>query len=69
MVRLHGLPLRIVSDRDTEFTSLLSIALFKSLGPTLNISTLYHPQIDGQAERMNQIVEDLPRSYCFKEPK
>ena len=50
IVRLHGMPLSIVSDRDPKFTS------------QLNFSTAFHPQIDGQSERVIQILEDMLRA-------
>jgi transposase InsO family protein len=51
--KLHGLPLLIITDRDRIFTSLLWQDLFKSLNVKLKYSTAYHPQTDGQSERVN----------------
>ena len=64
IVRLHGIPVRIVSDRDPKFTSKFWMTMFQSLGTLLNLSSTYHPKTDGQTERVNQLIEDMLRSYC-----
>eukprot|EP00253_Pinus_taeda_P017231 PITA_17231 len=66
--RLHGLPKTIVSDRDVKFTSAFWKTLFAELGTQLNFSTAYHPQTDGQTERVNQMVEDMLRAYVMQQP-
>jgi hypothetical protein len=57
IVKLHGLPQSIVSDRDTIFISAFWRELFKLYKVNLLMSTAYHPQTDGQTERVNQCIE------------
>ncbi len=61
--RLHGMPKTIVCDRDPKFVSEFWTTLFSVLGTTLNISTAYHPQTDGQTERMNMQLEQVLRHF------
>ncbi|MCO5570945.1 hypothetical protein L7F22_024675 [Adiantum nelumboides] len=65
----HGLPLAIVSDRDGRFLSDMWQELFKLLGTQLRFSSAYHPQTDGQTERINQGIEDYIRSYVQADQK
>ncbi len=69
IVRLHGVPARIISDRDVKFTSKFWKAMFQSLGTLLNLSSSYHPETDGQTERVNQVIEDMLRAYCGQQPR
>ncbi|XP_077249182.1 uncharacterized protein LOC143888629 [Tasmannia lanceolata] len=62
IAKYHGVPSKNVSDRDTRFTSGFWKSLHTALGTNLSFSTAYHPQIDGQMERVNQILEDLLRA-------
>jgi hypothetical protein len=57
--RLHGIPKKVISDRDVKFTSSFWKALFAGLETQLNFSTSYHLETDGQTERTNQIIEDM----------
>jgi len=68
VVRLHGVPVSIISDRDPRFTSRLWSCIQRALGTRLNLSTTFHPQTDGQSERTIQILEDLLR-FCILEFK
>lgn len=71
IVKLHGLPHSIVSDRDKIFVSTFWKHLFKLYKVNLTLSTAYHPQTDGQTERINQCLEmylrysvqDSPRTW------
>lgn len=67
--KLHGLLAVIVSDRDRIFTNHLWQELFKSLGVKLRFSTSYHPQTDGQTERVNQFLEGYLKCMSFASPK
>jgi transposase InsO family protein len=62
IVRLHGIPKTIVSDRGTQFVIRFWEQLHESLETKLIHSSSYHPQTDGQTERVNQIVEDMLRT-------
>jgi len=62
VVRLHGVPESMVSDRDPRFTSQFWQSLQAALGTQLRMSSAYHPQTDGQFERTTQSLEDLLRS-------
>jgi ribosomal protein L21E len=59
----------IVSDRDGIFTSKIWQDIFSTYKVQLHISTAYHPESDGQTERVNQCLEQYLRSMAFKEPK
>nr|GFB47029.1 retrotransposable element Tf2 [Tanacetum cinerariifolium] len=59
IVRLHGTPSAIVSNRDPHFTSRFWKGLQKAWGTRLKFNTAFHPQIDGQTERTIQTLEDM----------
>ena len=62
IVRWHGIPLSIISDRGAQFTSHFWRSFQKSLGTQVKLSTAFHPQTDGQAERTIQTLEDMLRA-------
>jgi hypothetical protein len=62
---LHGVPKKIVSDRGTQFTLKFWERLHEALATQLRFSSSYHPQTDGQTERVNQILEDMLRAYAL----
>jgi hypothetical protein len=62
VIRLHGLPKSIVSDRDTKFIGHFWRTLWKKLGTNLMFSSAYHPQMDGKTEVVNRSLGDLLRS-------
>ena len=61
--KLHGLPRELVSDRDPRFTSKLWQALMNRLGVSTAMSSAYHPQTDGNTERVNRVLEDMLRHF------
>jgi hypothetical protein len=68
VVRLQRIPKTIVSDRDPKFTSNFWKGLFKGFEMNLNFSTVYHPEFDGQTERVNRVIEDILRMYVMDKP-
>jgi hypothetical protein len=66
IVSLHGVPKKIVSNRGSQFASHFWKQVHTSLGTKLNFSTAYHPQTDGQTERLNQILEDMLRACALQ---
>ena len=61
--RLHGLPRTIVSDRGPQFVAKFWQALCTILKIQAKLSTPYHPQTDGQTERLNAIIKQYLRTY------
>ena len=59
----HGLPLTITTDRGTQFTSEFWKSVCQCLHVTRKLSTAFHPQTDGQTERINAIMEQYLRAY------
>ncbi|GKB93762.1 reverse transcriptase domain-containing protein [Tanacetum coccineum] len=62
IVSWHGVPISIISDHDSHFTSKLWQSLQSALGTQLDMSTTYHPETDGQSERTIQTLEDMLRA-------
>lgn len=65
MVKLHGVPNKIMLDMDAKFISKFWKEFFAGLGTKLAFSTTYHLHIDGRNERVNMIVEDMLTMYMM----
>jgi transposase InsO family protein len=65
VIHLHGIPKKIILDTDSRFTSRFWTSLQSALGTQLNLSTAYHPETNGQTERVNQVMEDMLRMYVM----
>ncbi|GKV46147.1 hypothetical protein SLEP1_g53155 [Rubroshorea leprosula] len=68
IVRLHGVPVRIVSNKDWKFTARFWMALLEALGTELRMSATFHPETDGQSERAIQVLEDMLRDCALAMP-
>jgi transposase InsO family protein len=66
IVCLHGILKKIMSNRGSQFTSKFWEKLYESMDTKLNFSLAYHPQMDGQTERTNQILEDMLRACALR---
>ena len=69
IVKLHGFPLSIVSDRDTQFVGHFLRTLWKNLGTNLSFISTYHHQIDRQTEMVNRSLGNILRSMVYEHPK
>ncbi|GJY29136.1 putative reverse transcriptase domain-containing protein [Tanacetum coccineum] len=67
IVSRHGVPISIISDHDSHFTSRFWQSMQNALGTQLDMSTTYHPETDGQSERTIQTLEDMLRAFCWAE--
>ena len=67
--KIHGLPTHIILDRDPIFTSQFWRELFRLAQVTLAMSSAYHPQSDGQTERVNQCLETYLRCFVHSCPR
>ena len=68
MVRLHGVPLSIISDQCTQFTSQFWRSFQSGLGTQVKLSTAFHPQTDGQAERTIETTQKNARKCASETP-
>ena len=66
IVRLHGVPISLVSDRDPRFTSKFWSSLHDAMGTRLHFSTAFHPHTDGQLERTIRTLEDMLRACVIE---
>ena len=62
IVRLHGVPVTIVSDRDPRFMAHFWKSFQKAMGTRLTMSTAFHPQTDDHSERTIEVLEDMLRA-------
>ena len=69
VVRLHGVPISIVSDHDRIFISALWKTLFQLHDSKLCMSSSYHPQTDGQTEVINRTLEQYLRCFTSDQPQ
>jgi transposase InsO family protein len=69
IVRLHGVPKKIISDRGSVFAGRFWTSFQEALGTQLNFSTAYHPETDRQTERTNQTLEDMLCMYVMDQQK
>ncbi|GKE77773.1 putative reverse transcriptase domain-containing protein, partial [Tanacetum coccineum] len=65
IIARHGVPVSIISDRDSYLTSRFWQSLQKALGTRLDLSITYHPETDGQSERTIQTLEDMLRACAI----
>ena len=68
VIRLHGIPRDIVSDRGPQFTACFWRAFCTALGTTVSLTSGFHPQSNGQTERANQSLETVLRCLCARNP-
>ena len=66
IVPLHGVPVSIISDRGSQFTSHFWQSFQEAMGTQLYFSTAFHPQTDGQSERTIQTLEDMLRACAIE---
>ena len=67
VVRLHGLPATLISDREPQFNNIFWAHTCELLGMDKRMSSAFHPQTDGQTERANRMLEEMLRAYVSLE--
>lgn len=65
IIRFHGVPKKIISDRDSQSTSRFWTCMQSALGTQLNLSTSYHPETDGQTERVKSSTKRYVEDVCY----
>ena len=65
IVKSHGVPKRLICDRDPRFTANYMRSVMAQLNTEIAASTAYHPQTDGQTERMNRVIQEMLRHYVM----
>ena len=68
IVRLHGVLVLVVSDRDAHFISMFYKGLQTAMSMRLDFSTTFYPYTDDQTKRLNQILEDMLRACALEFP-
>ena len=63
VIKLHGVPVKIITDRGTQFHNEFTDGVTKLISTRQGLSTAYHPQTDGQTERVNHVLVDMLRHY------
>jgi hypothetical protein len=66
--KLHGLPTTIVLSMDLKFTSIFWKGIFEGLGTNMNFNTTHHLYMDGQTNRLSQVLEDMLCMYVMDKP-
>lgn len=69
IVRLHGIPVSVVSDRGTQWDNQFWRALCKAMGVQLRMTMAYHPRANGLVERINGVVEEMMRMYVAEDQR
>ena len=67
IIRLHGVPEVIISDRDVRFNNTMWKELFTRMGTEIRLTTAYHPEADGQTERVNRVLIEMLRAMVDEE--
>jgi hypothetical protein len=66
IVSLHGVPKKIILDKESQFTSRFWKSFHENVDTNLNSSSTYHPQTDGQTKSTNRVLEDMLRACALQ---